>query len=379
MSENSFGGDDFRGESEFRAWLLEEVSELPTFAVYNEVMIEAVDAVIRWRRRFDGNPGLWRRIMKPRLIKEIGETAPILDATLCLLRGNQDLKDVTIVDLCSGKGYLSMLLSELAPKGNVYRCLLVDKAWPRSVEGIEPQSHHIDWSHLYEPYSWPIPLISSKQDIKSRSALRSFREKVLDNAPGPLLILAVHLCGTLSLRAVELFNEQPNASFLALKPCCLPPIIHAQRKEFFVIGQHEFLAKDVASNGKFSGNKWIGPPRHQIKTKFDRWVKNLASGLLLKDGGRYATEQISVQVQGGFQNSFLFAQHSPAPVLWDHLAYRRHENLASLSNTADKQLTTFPESDIDIDQNLDRKEDATSEECSLSAMLGPETTKEKMK
>ena len=36
----------------------------------------------------------------------------------------------TIVDLCSGKGFLSMVLSELLPSERVERCVLVDKAWP---------------------------------------------------------------------------------------------------------------------------------------------------------------------------------------------------------------------------------------------------------
>jgi hypothetical protein len=34
------------------------------------------------------------------------------------------------------------------------------------------------------------------------------------------MVLAVHLCGTLSIRAVELFNANPEVVVLALKPCC---------------------------------------------------------------------------------------------------------------------------------------------------------------
>ena len=63
-------------------------------------------------------------------------------------------------------------------------------------------------------------------------------------APGPVLILAVHLCDTLPLRAVDLFNDNPaKVHFLALKQCCQPGMTHSQREEVFQVGQHSFDAK----------------------------------------------------------------------------------------------------------------------------------------
>ena len=59
--------------------------------------------------------------------------------------------------------------------------------------------------------------------------LRGLRTRLFERCPGPVLLLAVHLCGTLSLRAVDLFNEHENVKLLALKPCCLPGMAGGRR------------------------------------------------------------------------------------------------------------------------------------------------------
>lgn len=64
---------------------------------------------------------------------------------------------------------------------------------------------------------------------------------------GPIILVAVHLCGTLSLKAVELFNRNPETKFFCLKPCCLPTMVHAKRKEIFKLGEHSFEAKEVCT------------------------------------------------------------------------------------------------------------------------------------
>ena len=47
------------------------------------------------------------------------------------------------------------------------------------------------------------------------------------------------LCGT---SQVELFNLWPSCVHLTLKPCCLPPLLHARRCEVFEGGAHRFPA-----------------------------------------------------------------------------------------------------------------------------------------
>ena len=40
--------------------------------------------------------------------------------------------------------------------------------------------------------------------------------------PGPVLVCAAHPCGTLALRALQLFGAHPRARWLGLRPCCAP-------------------------------------------------------------------------------------------------------------------------------------------------------------
>ena len=319
-------------EPAFRAWLAESLAEAPRRDLYGPLYEECAEAVVRWRRRFYGDPALWKRLMKERVVKELIECAPVIAATRDFVAASGDpARRVTIVDLCSGKGYLSMFLSEVLPADRVERCVLVDKAWPRCFS--EPKPGHINWDHIYGTHpggarsyfeSWPIPLTTSKQDLKGGpSTTRGMVKAVFDRSEGPIAILAVHLCGTLSLRALDLFNTNDRVAFMVLKPCCLPPMIHANRNETFTVGDHAFDAADVCSHGRFRGSNWIGPPRHTMQPKFERWARHLERGARVRGGGRKGLEESAVQTKGGYQNSFIFAEHDRATrPLWDGIRAR---------------------------------------------------------
>ena len=166
-------------------------------------------------------------------------------------------------------------------------------------------------------------MTTSKQNLKCKSSVRGMKRRVLDEAPGDIVVLAVHLCGTLSLKALDLFNSHEKCSFLVLKPCCLTGLVHSKRDEVFVVGDHAFDSKEVCSNGRFKGNVWKGPPRHLIRGKFERWARNLERGAKLRGDGVRKLENITVQTEGGFQNAFIFAEHDvPTAPLWDGLARR---------------------------------------------------------
>lgn len=98
------------------------------------------------------------------------------------------------------------------------------------------------------------------------------KRHIFDKTAGPIIILAVHLCGTLSIKAVEMFNTNETVKLFALKPCCLPQMVYAKRGDVFRIGQHEFDAKDVCSNGSFSRKNWDGPPRWHLQVRCSRAV-----------------------------------------------------------------------------------------------------------
>mmetsp|Transcript_40743 Transcript_40743/g.84781 ORF Transcript_40743/g.84781 Transcript_40743/m.84781 type:complete len:229 (-) Transcript_40743:19-705(-) len=206
----------------------------------------------------------------------------------------------------------------------------------------------MNWDHIYgltpqennNTYydTWPIPLVTSRQDLKQKGTHRTLQKRYFQPNKSRVLLLAVHLCGTLSLRAVELFNQNPETIvFMALKPCCLPPMIHTQRNEVFALEgrqqqKHSFAAELVCSNGRFRGNRWHGPPRWHLEHKFQTWAENLFFGVDVDDAtdqneqretshDQKARVQVTVQREGGFQNSFIFAQRAPiSDKVWKRLS-----------------------------------------------------------
>jgi hypothetical protein len=374
-------------DDEFCTYMSSHLQQNALSRYFPDIFSKAPHCMTNWRRRFGDNPPLWRRLFdKDRVIKEFVEAVPVLDAVVKLINQQTTTTDrqYHIIDLCSGKGYLSMLLSELLPPSKVHRIVLMDKAFP--MRNQQPQSHHINWEHIYgerpnketkhhvststttttttspsttQYYyeTWPISLDTSKQDLKASRQLINIRRHYL-NKEYPAIILAIHLCGTLSLRAIQLFNENPDTvHFLALKPCCLPGMVHAKRHEMFEIGGYQFDSNEVCIHGKWKQNKWVGgPPRSHIQQKFQVWSRHLYCGILDNDKYNGVTARgeekeemghdndnaghtssnasmtctstisrkmhcrVMVQQDGGFQNDFLFAQRPPTTeTMWTKL------------------------------------------------------------
>jgi len=364
FSDFSTASDD-----EFRRILRHHLEQNPLSKDYPDLFEKAPDCFVKWRQRFSAsNPKLWKRLFTmDRVLKEFFEAVPVLDAIAKMIDSDTRLQQqqqppnndgtpqqqqqqhqtYTIIDLCSGKGYLGMILSEILPPSKVFRIVLMDKAWPMRNSSVKPQ--HINWEHIYGTHSaessttfcreiapsqadettegdndndnnddndndndnddnndnnndnndssveakkplqptrsyydtWPIPIDTSKQDLKSSRQLELIRTHYLSNpSEHPVILLAIHLCGTLSLRAIDLFNTNPSIKFLALKPCCLPGMIHAKRKEIFRIGTHTFDASEVCVHGKWKKNKWEkGPPRSHLRPKFQKWSEHLYKGI----------------------------------------------------------------------------------------------------
>ena len=381
-------------DDEFQTWIASQLAQnYPSLQEsYPDLFDKAPVCFVKWRQRFADNPPLWKRLFdKDRVLKEFAEAVPVLDAVLTLIEqadllntnngGPQEQQQYTIIDLCSGKGYLSMLLSEMLPPDKVFRIVLMDKAFAMRNQK-QPGPKHINWEHIYgekkqmdkaaggedlsstsgdngdtatKPQSyydtWPISLDTSKQDLKASRQLNNIPKHYFSKEH-PAIILAIHLCGTLSMRAIDLYNNHPDTvHFLALKPCCLPGMVHAKRHEIFKIGTHQFDSSEVCIHGKWKQNKWIGgPPRSHIQQKFQVWARHLYCGIVvasanesdssanedaetlntkvlpLQDSLNKRADQkklhcrINVQTEGGFQNDFLFAQRTPTTkAMWERL------------------------------------------------------------
>lgn len=343
-------------DEEFSSWMFSELASAPGRQEYKTTFDSAIGAIVKWRKRFRGNPAVWKRLFKrDRVFKELIESAPILHMVLKFVNSDENKvrndDKITILDLCSGKGYLSMFLSEMLPPEKVEKIVLVDKAWAMCNGEVLP--HHMNWGHIYGKIpqlndlsekgdeqlvletnstyftTWPIPLHTSKQDLKQKCNQRQMKKHFFDQAEGPIIILAVHLCGILSLRAVDFFNNNENVKMFCLKPCCLPPMDHAKREVTFQIGNHSFPATEVCSNGSFNKKDWSGPPRWHLEKKFHLWSNHLYKGIDIigsdegsndtikplkfsnRAFGKKAKREIQVQVDGGFQNTYLLAERSP--------------------------------------------------------------------
>ncbi|KAL3935715.1 MAG: hypothetical protein SGBAC_008816 [Bacillariaceae sp.] len=377
-------------DEEFEAWILAELKRenIQLYKQYPDVFGKVAHSILKWRRRYHGNIPLWNRIFKKeRVFKEAMESVPVIHEVDQWMIAKQN---VTIIDLCSGKGYLSMILSDyLDDPSRVKKCILVDKAWPLC--HMMPKPHHISWEHIYGDVmkdnpkfdyydSWPIPLVTSKQDLKQSITLRQLQDRYSASDQGPILILAIHLCGTLSTQAIKLFHMLPKAKAMILKPCCLPGVVYQKRQDFFELGGYKFPTKDVCASGKWKSSKkvkgrWKGPPRWHLEGKFHKWCFHLEKGIQSVDystgmqeraqtavekGNQMEAEaevdetkkdaadkskidiktqllKIPVQTKGGYQNSFLFAEKAPlSNTMWGGLL-QREKDLAALQTQQDQQ------------------------------------------
>mmetsp|Transcript_10175 Transcript_10175/g.18348 ORF Transcript_10175/g.18348 Transcript_10175/m.18348 type:complete len:387 (+) Transcript_10175:85-1245(+) len=331
-------------DDEFESFLRKELQKDPLSKEYPDLFAAAPKLICKWRQRYRGNPSLWKRLFqKDRVMKEFIEASPIIDSVQRLVISTELKKGekFTIIDLACGRGYLSMLLSELLPPEKVDKFVLVDKQWP--MHKTTPEPHHISWTHIYGPFlennenseedndqstipcyyeTWPIRLNTSKVNLKSSKEIKNMERRLFTDK-GPIILVAIHLCGTLSLKAVDLFNNNPEIRFFCLKPCCLPGMIHAKRDEIFHLGEHSFDSKLVCMAGKWKKKLWKGPHRTTTKAYFQRWADNLFLGMNDTEASKIK-KTIMVQHDGGHQNDFLFAERLPetAPV-WDVL--RREE------------------------------------------------------
>ena len=196
-------------DDEWCSWLREDLQSCPAWQTHSSILEECATIATRWRARFWADRPLWNRIRRGRrLAKELAEAAPVLQqaraAVAALPEGGPPL---VILDLCSGFGYLAMFLSELLHEhaARVAKIVLVDIRWPP--HGVPPQAHHLSDQHLTAP-GWPVRLTTSRCDLKCSSDRRNLARTFLAQG-SPAMVLGVHLCGTLSVRAVTLTLTLP--------------------------------------------------------------------------------------------------------------------------------------------------------------------------
>mmetsp|Transcript_9455 Transcript_9455/g.20529 ORF Transcript_9455/g.20529 Transcript_9455/m.20529 type:complete len:306 (-) Transcript_9455:591-1508(-) len=171
----------------------------------------------------------------------------------------------------------------------------------------------LNWDHVYN-LPWPVTLTTRRSDLKLPSTHKQILEKLLEPAPGPVFILGVHLCGVLSIKAIETFNLGPKCVGMALKPCCLPTMEYAKKNVRWCLGNHSFAAGEVCTWGKYNKNQWTGPVKATLGPRFGAWSENLFRGLLADS--KYV-DRIPL-VPGHYQDTYLMASRryseTPPPI-----------------------------------------------------------------
>ena len=164
------------------------------------------------------------------------------------------LKNVFLIDLCSGRGLTTALGGALHDdyndddernEGNNF-FLSIDRMLPHTVP-------HFLQDGANRRYL--------SRDVMSESLFAELQEIVseqLGMGRTPILV-GMHLCGILSERAVEFFERIPSIKGIVLSPCCLPKK-HEQKKGItkFAKGKvdYEFLGSNHENGELYNYFKW---------------------------------------------------------------------------------------------------------------------------
>ena len=258
----------------------------------SEFLLSKACAEMRENVLFDS----WMR--KSSLVKEIEE------ATACLKQIERVLKKtkrggvlieeeealrrnggegLTFVDLCSGKGFLSIALSFAFPNARVE---MMDRDERANVEHVEAMKN----------------VTFRRVDVTSEEC-----EKIVEDAANKskfVFICGVHLCGDLSRVAIRLWRNvrrrMDGRAAIVLSPCCLP-----QRRRHDAFGFH---VKDQARALKIDNYRlWC------IFLSLEMWRCLMEDGGGGRGGG--GVHMVQDEFTSGVKNTFLTCCCAECPPL----------------------------------------------------------------
>jgi hypothetical protein len=171
-----------------------------------------------------------------KMTKEVSESMTVYETTLNLVKQLEvPLDQVTVIDLCSGCSLTAAILGLAHPELQV---IAVDRVSDYLVPHFEGNIQYV------------------RSDIFADDFFDKMRSLI--DEQHTVVVVGMHLCGLLSLRAIELTNALENAKAIFLSPCCLP----RHRRNY----------------------KWyegIEDVRNE-ETKYGLWVQHVADQLLSK-------------------------------------------------------------------------------------------------
>jgi hypothetical protein len=153
------------------------------------------------------------------LRKEVSESWAVLAAVHELLSELRlDPSEVVLFDLCSGKGLTAVCLALEFPRTNVVAVdIISDKCLPHTVDLTNLRYAEAD---LFTCAPLLQAELTAKRQAGGKAGLEQSQAQRQQGLTG--ILVGSHLCGRLSVQAVELFQTLPEVAALVLSPCCWP-------------------------------------------------------------------------------------------------------------------------------------------------------------
>lgn len=223
-------------------------SQLYEYSHYAKLIDCIIEYVIPfWNLKWRYCQELSGIINKRKITHEIEESVPVLHYVLKMINNIIDNNDkennklsIPIIDLCSGKGILSMLIIsfiKLVPQyqklsnyiKNIY---LLDRNWDINyMEMEEMKARNQDYtkkpkcaiksSHLQLlSKEFNVKFTPIRTNIHNEKIIEFLKEEFTENRK--VLVMAIHLCRRLSARAIQIYNLSKTIHAFILAPCCLP-------------------------------------------------------------------------------------------------------------------------------------------------------------
>ena len=201
-------------------------------ALVDPTIVDDVIAILSdWDRRWHAEPAARTLLEMPSLLHEVEESIVAMHALFARLPLLPDCEPLTVVDLCAGKAIFSTLLSYVAsrrPAGRArVRAILAAERRTASAVNfwhVRAANADVERGGAAEAPEEAIRAAIPIELMEGCNIHEAAIEERLRSQAGRVVVLGIHLCRTLSPRAVGLFNALGLAKspLLLLAPCCLP-------------------------------------------------------------------------------------------------------------------------------------------------------------
>eukprot|EP00469_Lotharella_globosa_P008832 CAMPEP_0167783844 /NCGR_PEP_ID=MMETSP0111_2-20121227/7297_1 /TAXON_ID=91324 /ORGANISM="Lotharella globosa, Strain CCCM811" /LENGTH=374 /DNA_ID=CAMNT_0007674829 /DNA_START=73 /DNA_END=1194 /DNA_ORIENTATION=- len=140
-----------------------------------------------------------------------------------------DGRGMLVIDLCSGKAITATMMNFVFPKSRIIAIDKDHRMCMSHISHLERVQYH--FADITEPAfgAWLNKTVQSHLKLKTTPTTTiapntnpSPSPSTPEDAPRFVVMVGVHLCGTLSEVAVKEFNRNPGIRALVLCPCCMP-------------------------------------------------------------------------------------------------------------------------------------------------------------